>query len=313
MLEWMRAGRPRTRGAVAHGALSRVRGGSALPARGLEYAVLDVETTGLDPAAGARVCEIAVVRMRGDGTVLREFSTLVDPGAPMRGREFHGITDGDAAGAPRVGALAGELAGLFSGAVVVGHNLDFEAAFLASELVPAGLPEGVPGLCTLRALRSQVDLDRYSLPRASLALNGHWPSGQHTALGDARACARILAEMLNTAPGELYYTGPAPRDLVAEGPGPEGRGGEQGGPVRLKSRTAAKGALPVATVWPRRWRPQELPAELCGGAFSDTDRAAALKAARERGRRREAAAGAAALAGAVAAAGAARSLLRVLR
>ncbi|WP_017626323.1 3'-5' exonuclease [Nocardiopsis chromatogenes] len=308
MLEWMRAGRPRTREAVAHGALTRARGGSALPARGLEYAVLDVETTGLDPASGARVCEVAVVRMRGDGTVLREFSTLVDPGAPMAGREFHGITDGDAAGAPRVGALAGELAGLFSGAVVAGHNLDFEAAFLASELVPAGLPEGVPGLCTLRALRSQVDLDRYSLPRASLALNGHWPSGQHTALGDARACARILAEMLNTAPGELYYTGPAPRELVLEG-----QGAERGGPVRLKSRTTPKGALPLATVWPRRWRPQELPPELCGGPFTDTDRAAALKAARERGLRREAVAGAAALAGAAAAAGAARSLLRVLR
>ncbi len=306
VLEWLRGGRPHTRGAIAHGALTRVRGGAALPARGLEYAVLDVETTGLDPAQGARVCEVAVVRMRGDGTVLREFSTLVDPGAPIAGREFHGIADGDVAGAPRAGALARELAGLFSDAVVVGHNLDFEAAFLTGELVPEGLPEGVPGLCTLRALRSQLDLDRYSLPRASLALNGHWPSGQHTALGDARACARILAEMLATAPGELYYTGPAPRELEVESR-------TNGGPVRLKSRTPAKGPLPMATVWPRRWRPQELPTELCGGAFTGSDREAALKAARERGLRREAIAGAAALAGAAAAAGAARTLMRALR
>ena len=84
--------------AVRIGALTRRRG--RYRARDLEYAVVDVETTGLRPEGGARVCEIAVVRMRGDGTVLREFTTLVDPRIKVTGQEFHGIAQGDVVGAP---------------------------------------------------------------------------------------------------------------------------------------------------------------------------------------------------------------------
>jgi DNA polymerase-3 subunit epsilon len=287
------------------GALTRNRGGRR--ADGLEYAVIDVETTGLDPAEGARVCEIAVVRMRGDGTVLREFSTLVDPGVPVTGQVYHGISGSDVVGAPTARALVPVLAELFSGAVLVGHKLDFEGRFLAAEFAPAGLPGPLPGLCTLRTLRSQVDLERYSLPRASRALNGHWPTGQHTALGDARACAQLLAELLRNAPGELRYTGPAPAALRVP----------PADPGRLKPRVTGRGTLRSArdaparplAAWPRRWRPLELDPDLCGGRFADAERHAAEAAARRRGLVRDAVGAAAALTGVVAAASAARALL----
>ncbi|WP_017616139.1 3'-5' exonuclease [Nocardiopsis salina] len=290
-------------GTLRTGALTRRRVG--VRAADLEYAVLDMETTGLDPGSGARVVELAVVRVRGDGKVVEEFSTLVDPRADVSGQEFHGIGDSDVLGAPTVADLVPNLTRLLSGAVVVSHNLDFERRFLGSELVPGGLPEGQAGLCTLRALRSQLDLERYSLSKASHALSGRWPTGQHTALGDARACAMLLVELISNAPGTLRYRGPVPRVLTA----PRSNRPE---PVRWKPRTLPlPGGLEAPRSWGSPWRVEELDPLLCGGAFGETDRMIAERAARNGTRARRRVAAAAAVAGGVAATAAGGMLVRL--
>ncbi|WP_433698188.1 3'-5' exonuclease [Nocardiopsis sp. CA-288880] len=297
-------------GTLRMGALTRRRVG--MRAADLEYAVLDMETTGLEPREGARIVEIAVVRVRGDGKVVEEFSTLVDPRAEVGGREFHGIGEGDTVGAPVIAQVVPRLAELLSGAVVVSHNLDFELRFLGSELVPAGLPTGQSGLCTLRALRSQIDLDRYSLPKASFRLGGDWPTGQHTALGDARACAKLLAEMIANAPGELRYNGPAPRTLAVPEAAPVRGPWGVVEPVRWKPRTASvPGGLAPLSPWRADWRPRELDALLCGGAFGATDRAIAELAAQRDTRFRERLATAAAVTGGIAATAAGGLLVRM--
>ncbi|MEV2278049.1 3'-5' exonuclease [Nocardiopsis sp. NPDC049922] len=281
-------------GTLRLGSLTRRRVGPR--AADLEYAVLDTETTGLDPGTGARVVEVAVVRLRGDGTVVEEFNTLVDPRTEVGGREFHGIGESDTVGAPTSAQLVPKLTELVSGAVVVSHNLDFEQRFLASELVPAGLPRGQSGLCTLRALRSQLDLRRYSLARASHALSGDWPTGQHTALGDARACAKLLAELLANAPGELRYDGPEPRTLPVSGARVAATS------VRWKPRTGGgPGGLGPLRPWPSCWRRVELDPDLCGGAFDDRSRAGAELAAHRDTRLRARMAAVAAVTGTVAA------------
>ncbi|WP_017610820.1 3'-5' exonuclease [Nocardiopsis xinjiangensis] len=290
-------------GTLRTGALTRRRAG--VRAADLEYAVLDMETTGLDPGAGARVVEVAVVRVRGDGKVVEEFNSLVDPRAEVSGQEFHGIGDSDVVGAPTVADLVPHLTRLFSGAVVVSHNLDFEQRFLSSELVPAGLPEGQAGLCTLRALRSQIELERYSLPRASHALSGHWPTGQHTALGDARACAMLLVELIANAPGALRYRGAPPRVLSA----PRANGSE---PARRKPRTVPLPGGPEAPrSWERPWRSVELDPLLCGGVFGEDERMIAERAAYHGTRSRRRMAAAAAVAGGVAATAAGGMLVRL--
>ena len=157
-----------------------------------EFAVVDLETTGFSPQQD-RVVEIAVVRVRGDGTVLEEWSTLVQPDRTVGATAVHGITQRDVVGAPRFGELTGELGRLFSGAVVTAHNAAFEERFLRAEFERAGVrPPTTPALCTMRLARAVA----VPVPNHKLATCcdhfGVALLDAHTALADARATAAIM-------------------------------------------------------------------------------------------------------------------------
>lgn len=53
-----------------------------LPLRFGTFVVVDLETTGTSPSAGAMITEIGAVKIRG-GEILGEFHTLVNPGSPI--------------------------------------------------------------------------------------------------------------------------------------------------------------------------------------------------------------------------------------
>lgn len=193
------------------GHLTRGRG---VDPRNVTFAVLDLETTGLHPENADRVCEIAVVRMRGDGTVLDEYSTLVHPGVPIRNGEFHGITDVDVKGAPVFTEVADDVQRYLSGAVVVAHNLDFEERFLTAEFARAGRPGlRFPGLCTLETARIHLNRYGYRLDEIAYLITGVWPGNGHQALEDARVLALTLAELIAKAPQRLSWLGPQPGDV----------------------------------------------------------------------------------------------------
>ncbi|MET7373440.1 3'-5' exonuclease [Micromonospora arida] len=180
----------------------------------LTFAVLDLETTGLYPNKGSRVCEVAIVRMRGDGVVLDEYSTLVNPGLRIANDEIHGITNADVAHAPTFQEIAGDVLAHLGGAIVVGHNLDFEEKFLAAEFGRLGVSlQPVPGLCTLVTARIQLDRWGYKLDNIANLVTGEWPTALHSALGDARALAATLAKLIAEAPHPLAWAGRAPAPL----------------------------------------------------------------------------------------------------
>src|SRR3954468_20060769 len=116
--------------------------------RAAAYAVVDVETTGLDPAAD-RVLEVAVVRTDADGRVTTEYASTLDPGGPVRLTEIHGLTDQAVLGAPSFAQVAAAVAARLPGGVVVGHNVAFDLAFLRAEYTRAGIAMPVfPAVCT---------------------------------------------------------------------------------------------------------------------------------------------------------------------
>ncbi|MFI6641741.1 TerD family protein [Streptomyces sp. NPDC050504] len=164
-----------------------------------EWALVDVETSGL-VARRDRVLSVAVVTLGADGEQTGEFSTLLDPGCDPGPVEVHGLTAERLRGAPGFGAVAGRIAALLEGRVLVAHNAQFDYDFLAHEFARARTPLPVTRrLCTL-ALNRQMDPPTEDLKLGTLAAHYGVPQTRaHDALDDTRVLTGILRASLREA------------------------------------------------------------------------------------------------------------------
>jgi DNA polymerase III epsilon subunit family exonuclease len=181
------------------------------------YSVVDVET-----AQSGRVVEIAIVQVSGDGTLLDEYATLVNPGGPMGFTHVHGITGPMVKDAPTFREIAGDVADRLAGNIFVAHNAGFDRGVVSKEFLGLGhkLPE-LESICTLRLARS---LRLHPPKRANLgaccAYMGIENEHAHAALADTRATAELLLAYLRAAqqsgmttlPHLGVHRPPAPRD-----------------------------------------------------------------------------------------------------
>lgn len=172
------------------------------PLGSLDYAVVDVETTGGSARRGHRVTEIAIVRMRADGAIVDEFTTLINPERPIPPfiTALTSITAEMVAGAPRFGDVLERLRTVLDGAVFVAHNAAFDWRFVSAELERADGGElGGRMLCTLRMARRLVpEIPRRSLDALTMYF-GLANEARHRAYGDARATAMVLRRLLARA------------------------------------------------------------------------------------------------------------------
>lgn len=167
----------------------------------VRFAVVDVETTGLDPRRH-RILQVAVVLVDRHGEVVDRWSSYVRPRFGRLSRlgpvHVHGIGHRDLRGAPRPAAVLAELARRIDGAVLTAHNLGFDLAFLEAEAARCGqpLPE-VPHLCTLEMSR-RLDPSREMRHRLSdlCARHGITVVRPHDALADADATALVIPYLL---------------------------------------------------------------------------------------------------------------------
>lgn len=114
------------------------------------YAVVDVETTGLNPGGRDRVLEIAIVRLDANYRPIGSWSTLINPLRDVGPTRIHGIMAGDVRNAPTFATVAGDVAELLQGSITVAHNASFDIRFLAAEFTRCGCeisPWG--GVCTM--------------------------------------------------------------------------------------------------------------------------------------------------------------------
>jgi len=151
------------------------------------FAVVDLETTGLDPAL-ARAIEIGAVVVRPDRPP-EVFHRFVDPREPLPAftRRLTGLSDADLAGAPAWDEASRDLAERVTGATVVAHNAAFERAFLAGLL-----PSNTRFLDTLElACVLRPELAGHSLGLLARDLLGRRES--HRALDDALDTVAVLA------------------------------------------------------------------------------------------------------------------------
>jgi DNA polymerase III subunit epsilon len=98
--------------------------------------VLDTETTGLDPADGHRIVEIACIELFNHLPTGRLFHRYVNPERDVSGEavDVHGLTAEFLAGHAPFAALAEELLAFIGSDRLIIHNAEFDLRFLNAEL-----------------------------------------------------------------------------------------------------------------------------------------------------------------------------------
>ncbi len=200
----------------------------------VEFAVVDLETTGWSPEVAA-ITEIAAVRVTGAGAVgwrsrrkdgsargdgsgqrggtrrgdggrrefvrLGEYSSLVNTGVPVPAgiAELTGITDPMLAAAPRLGAVLPRLLEFSRGCVLVAHNAPFDLRFLVAGCGECGLAwPGFTVLDTVMLARRVMDPDEVADCKLGTLAGffGARTAPSHRALADARATADVLSWLI---------------------------------------------------------------------------------------------------------------------
>lgn len=162
-----------------------------------DYVVFDLETTGVDPRKDV-IIEISAVRV-GEGKILGEYSTLVNPGRhiPASATAVNGITDGMVADAPDIGAAIGGFLEFIGDSILVGHNIhtfDMNFAYDAA-LGALGKELGNDYIDTLyMARRCLPRLSHYKLTDISEYFHIN-TEGAHRALKDCMMNQQCYEEM----------------------------------------------------------------------------------------------------------------------
>lgn len=164
--------------------------------------ILDTETTGLDPALGHRVIEIAAVEMVNRRFTERHYHQYINPERDIDAGalEVHGITVEFLADKPKFVDVARDFLEFVAGAELIIHNAPFDVGFLNNELallqlLPVGqhCPVITDTLKMAKGLhpgkRNSLDAlcERYQVDNAARTLHG--------ALLDARLLAEVYLSM----------------------------------------------------------------------------------------------------------------------
>ena len=169
------------------------------------FAVVDVETTGLD-VRRHRILQLAVVTVDADGTLIDEWDSFVKLRWPL-GRvgptDIHGISRPMLKHAPKIDAVLEELDRRIGDSMFVAHNARFDGEFLLNAARHSRSNTSLPitlqqRLCTLRMSR-RLDPERAHSHRLTDLCDRYdiTLDRPHEALSDALATAALLPHLLH--------------------------------------------------------------------------------------------------------------------
>jgi DNA polymerase-3 subunit epsilon len=170
--------------------------------RNVSFAVVDFETTGLNPEID-RIVQLAAVIVNGEGDIVDSFDTIVKPESPaeyQHGAEhIHGITVEQVSGGMPLRKAIEQLWSISAGNVFTAHNAAFDIGFLHAESERVGIEDRIEiHIDTLELSRRTTGTDttrRHNL----FALCEHYGIERdkvHDARSDATATAQLLMHLI---------------------------------------------------------------------------------------------------------------------
>lgn len=176
--------------------------------------VLDTETTGLEPAQGHRVVEIAALELIHRVPTGEAWHSYMNPDRDMPADAFriHKLSEEFLSDKPRFAEIAGAFLEFIGDAPLVIHNAPFDSAFLNAELAGAGLPPLARDrlVDTLQMARRRFQgapnnldalCDRFGIDRSQRTV--------HDALGDCRLLAEVYLHLTGgRQPGLAFQAAP---------------------------------------------------------------------------------------------------------
>ena len=156
---------------------------------------LDLETTGLD-SNRHQILEIGAVRFRGD-EVIETYQTLVNPGVPIPEfiQRLTHISPQQVKRAPFFSSVAAEIEDFLGADPIIGHNIQFDIGFLASNGVPLNNPSyDTWDLASVFMPQSRQYSLKYLTTHFQVEHND-----AHRALADAMATKNVYIKLLRLA------------------------------------------------------------------------------------------------------------------
>jgi DNA polymerase-3 subunit epsilon len=177
------------------------RRSASTPWREARYAVVDLETTGLDPRHDEIVSFASFPIDEGRIVVGEATMGLIRPVLmpdPNTIR-IHGLRRADLEGAPELAQVLDTLLEALTGRVLVAHAAWVEVGFLGAALRPIGLKPPDPVIDTAQLaerLAGQAEASGRAVPLAQLASRLELPVHRpHTADGDALTTAQVFLSL----------------------------------------------------------------------------------------------------------------------
>jgi DNA polymerase-3 subunit epsilon len=189
--------------------------------------VLDTETTGLDPASGDRVIEVAAIELYNFMPTGQTFHVLIDPqrDIPEEATRVHGFTAEMLRGKPIFAGIAAEMMAFLRDSEIIAHNAPFDFGFLDAELARCGMPKLDRG-----RMVDSLDIAKRRYPGLPNSLDAlcrrlgvdNSMRTSHNALLDVKLLAEVFLQLMggkqpgfDLAATSTRRSGPA---LVEEGP-----------------------------------------------------------------------------------------------
>lgn len=169
--------------------------------RNVSFAVVDCETTGVNPETD-RILQVAAIIVNGEGEVVDQFDTVVRPESPesyTHGAEhIHGISKEQVENGMPLREALEKLWTISSGNIFTAHNARFDIGFLHAESERVGLSNRIETHVDTLALARKTDAEktrRHTLD----ALCEHYGIERekaHDAKADATATAELLIHLM---------------------------------------------------------------------------------------------------------------------